>query len=62
LATGLTQGKHSPEGTEQLKVRRVTFREAREMALNGEITDALSLLAIMQYQIKALEGKKLPGA
>jgi ADP-ribose pyrophosphatase len=52
LATGLTQGEHSPEGTEQLKVRRVSFQKAMEMALNGEITDALSLLAVMQYQIK----------
>jgi 8-oxo-dGTP pyrophosphatase MutT (NUDIX family) len=51
LATGLTQGKHSPEGTEQLKVRRVSFQEASQMAFRGEITDALSLLAIMQYQI-----------
>ncbi len=51
LATGLTQGKHSPEGTEQLKVRRVSFQEALEMAFRGEITDALSLLAIMRYQI-----------
>ncbi|MDT4895978.1 MAG: hypothetical protein QOH25_1055 [Acidobacteriota bacterium] len=53
LATGLTQGKHSSEGAEQLQVRRVTFQEALEMALRGEITDALSLLAIMQYQITA---------
>lgn len=51
LATGLTQGEHSPEGTEQLKVRRVSFRQALEMTLRGEITDALSLLAIMQYRI-----------
>jgi ADP-ribose pyrophosphatase len=51
LATDLTQGEHSPEGTEQLLVRRVPFQEALEMALAGEITDALSLLAIMQYQI-----------
>jgi 8-oxo-dGTP pyrophosphatase MutT (NUDIX family) len=51
LATELTQGEHRPEGTEQLKVRRVAFQEALEMALRGEITDALSLLAIMQYQI-----------
>ena len=51
LATGLTQGEHSPEGTEQLKVRRVKFEEALEMALKGEITDALSLLAIMHYQL-----------
>ena len=51
LATGLTQGKHNPEGTEQLQVRRVTFLEALEMALKAEITDALSLLAIMHYKI-----------
>jgi 8-oxo-dGTP pyrophosphatase MutT (NUDIX family) len=57
LATGLTQGKHSPEGTEQLKVRRLPFQEALEMALRGEITDALSLLVIMQYQI-AMRGEK----
>jgi hypothetical protein len=31
------------------------------MAHNGEITDALSLLAIMQYQIETLEGKERPG-
>lgn len=53
LATGLTQGKQRPEGTEQLQIRRVTFQEALELALNGEITDALSLLAIMRYQVRA---------
>ena len=51
LATELTQGEHNPEGTEQLKIRRVTFQEAFAMALKGEIIDAISLLAIMQYQI-----------
>lgn len=52
LATGLTQGEHRPEGTERLSVRRVSLEEALDMALNGEITDALSLLAIMQFHIK----------
>jgi len=52
LATGLTEGEHNPEGTERLQVRRVTFQQALEMSLQGEITDALSLLAIMNYQIK----------
>lgn len=51
LATGLSQGKHNPEGTELLKVRRLPFQEALAMSSRGEITDALSLLAIMQYQI-----------
>jgi len=58
LARGLTEGKHNPEGTEQLEVRRVTFEQALKMALTGEITDALSLLAIMQYRMKALMVKK----
>ena len=52
LATGLTQGAAQPEGTEQLKVRRVPLREALRMAQNGEITDALSLLALQSYWIE----------
>lgn len=51
LATGLEQGEQRPEGTEQINVCRVTFREALRMALGGEITDALSLLALMHYQV-----------
>ena len=52
LATHLTQGEHQPEGTEQLMVRRVPFSQALRMVLTGEITDALSMLAIMDYQIE----------
>lgn len=51
LAEKLTQGEHSPEGSEKLKLRRVPFQEAVEMVFAGEITDALSMLAIMQYRI-----------
>jgi 8-oxo-dGTP pyrophosphatase MutT (NUDIX family) len=53
LATGLTQGAHQPEGTERLKVRRVSIREALHMVAAGEITDAISLLALLQYQLRA---------
>jgi 8-oxo-dGTP pyrophosphatase MutT (NUDIX family) len=49
LATGLTQREAQPEGTEQLEIRRVPFDEALQMAQNGEITDALSVLAIYRY-------------
>jgi 8-oxo-dGTP pyrophosphatase MutT (NUDIX family) len=52
LATELTQGAHRPEGTEQLRVRRVPLAEALRMVLDGEITDAISLLALMQYQLQ----------
>lgn len=49
LATGLTQHAAQPEGTEQLQVRRVPFVEALRMVEAGEITDALSVIAILAY-------------
>jgi 8-oxo-dGTP pyrophosphatase MutT (NUDIX family) len=52
LATGLVPGDSLPEGAERLSVRRVPLREAFAMALGGEITDALSLLAIMSYALE----------
>ncbi|HEX8492602.1 MAG TPA: NUDIX hydrolase [Pyrinomonadaceae bacterium] len=51
LATGLTQGEHEPEGTEKLNIRRLPAEQVLKMALTGEMTDALSLLAIMSYQL-----------
>jgi 8-oxo-dGTP pyrophosphatase MutT (NUDIX family) len=52
LATGLVPRDRRPEGTERLDVRRLPLREALDMALNGEITDALSLVAVMSYALK----------
>ena len=51
VATDLVQGERHPEGTEQLEVRRISFNDAYRMAMRGEIRDAISLLAIMQYQL-----------
>lgn len=47
LATGLTQGEAQPEGTERLQVRRVALAEAVRMVRTGEITDALSVVALL---------------
>ena len=52
LATELVLGEQQPEGTEALNVRRVPLREALAMVLNGQITDAISLVAIMSYVLK----------
>lgn len=52
LAEGLEQGERRPEGTEKLQVRCVSLKEAREMVDSGEITDALSLLAIQQLLLR----------
>jgi 8-oxo-dGTP pyrophosphatase MutT (NUDIX family) len=52
LAEELEQGERRPEGTERLLVRRVSLNEALEMVYSGEITDALSMLAIQQYHLR----------
>ena len=49
LARELTVGIAHPEGTEDLVVRKVSFEDALNMVLTGEITDALSQLAILSY-------------
>ncbi len=47
LATGLTQGEAAPEGSEVLQRRRVSLNEALQMIDRQEITDALSILALL---------------
>ena len=54
LATDLVPGEPHNEGTEVISVRRVPLREALAMALDGRITDALSILALTTYTIDKL--------
>jgi 8-oxo-dGTP pyrophosphatase MutT (NUDIX family) len=56
LAWDLTQGMATPEETEVLQLRRVPFREAYDMAMSGEITDAIAVACILKVRIMALEG------
>jgi 8-oxo-dGTP pyrophosphatase MutT (NUDIX family) len=51
LATDLTKGPALPDGTEKLESRRLPFAQALEMTIRGEITDSLSVIAIMKYAI-----------
>jgi len=51
LATALTQGTAMPEETEQLIVRKMPFENAYQMVLNGEITDSMSVAAILKVKI-----------
>lgn len=48
LAQNLNQQQACPEETEQLKIRRIALKEAIEMAQNGTITDALSVLTLLK--------------
>jgi 8-oxo-dGTP pyrophosphatase MutT (NUDIX family) len=52
LATELVPSEQQPEGTEALDVRRFPLREALAMALGGQITDALSIMAITSYMLE----------
>ena len=52
LATDLRSGVAEPEGTERLQVRRVLFAEALAMALDGRITDALSVVALQRVALE----------
>jgi 8-oxo-dGTP pyrophosphatase MutT (NUDIX family) len=53
LATDLTPGERKPDGTEELEVRRVRVDEALRMVLSGDITDAISMMAILQLALQS---------
>jgi 8-oxo-dGTP pyrophosphatase MutT (NUDIX family) len=46
-ATDLVPGPSEPEGSESLLVRRVAFSEALALVRRGEITDSLSVMALL---------------
>lgn len=47
----LHQGEAQPEDTEVLAIRKQPFEAALTAALNGEITDALSVIAIQKVRL-----------
>jgi 8-oxo-dGTP pyrophosphatase MutT (NUDIX family) len=61
LATGLRHGDAEPEGTEELRVRWVPFAEALAMALDGRITDALSVVALQRVALMRQAGGLVSG-
>ena len=48
LATNLKQGQAAPEESEELTVKKLHWKEALEMVLRGEITDSLSVAALLK--------------
>lgn len=48
VARGLQPGQQALEPTEDIEVRRVPFAKALSMVLAGEITDAISVAAILR--------------
>ena len=51
-ATQLEPGSSAPEGTERLQVRRVEWAEAWAMLQSGEITDSMSVIALLHEAVR----------
>ena len=56
LAQNLTQGLAQPEETEDLQLIKVPFSKAYQMVMDGEITDSMSVAAILKVHILIKEG------
>ena len=52
LATGLTHGAATPEGTEDLEVRWLPFEDVLAMTLDGSISDAMTVLAVERVALR----------
>lgn len=51
IARNLKMGQPCPEDTEDLLVKKLPFKDALNMVLNGEITDAFTCMAYMKLQL-----------
>lgn len=58
LAEGLTEGETAFEETEDLRIRKLPLADAVQLVYNGEITDAISVAAILR--ISALRTASSP--
>ena len=57
LARKLSQHTASPEETEQLQVKKLPFEEAYQMVERGEITDSMSVAAILKVKLMLADGR-----
>jgi 8-oxo-dGTP pyrophosphatase MutT (NUDIX family) len=57
LARVLSQQTASPEETEQLQVKKIPFEEAYRMVERGEITDSMSVAAILKVKLMLADGR-----
>lgn len=48
VAKGLTTTSTSPDDTEQLKIKKIPFKDVLTMVMSGEITDAMSVAGILK--------------
>ncbi len=54
VAEDLTEVEAEPEGTEELEIRKIKFSEALAMVDSGEITDAMSIIALNRMRMQIM--------
>jgi 8-oxo-dGTP pyrophosphatase MutT (NUDIX family) len=52
IAEHLTVGETEFDATEELQVRRLPFKEALQLVMQGDITDAISVSALLKTAIR----------
>ena len=57
MARDLAQYTATPEDTEDLIVKKISFEEVYTMVQNGKITDAVTVAAVLKIKLMTLEGK-----
>lgn len=57
LARELRQETASPEETEQLAIRKLHFDEVYTMVQKGEITDSMTVAAVLKFKLMLLDGQ-----
>ncbi|MBC7826277.1 MAG: NUDIX hydrolase [Chitinophagaceae bacterium] len=57
LARDLEQRTATPEETEQLSVKKISFEEAYQLVENGTITDSLSMAGIYKIKLMMIDGR-----
>jgi len=57
LARGLAQFEAEPEDTEQLIVKKLPFETVYQMVCDGEITDSMTVAAVLKLKLLMLENK-----
>lgn len=57
LATDLTEGQTEHEDTEELIIKRVPLQQAINMALDDQITDCMSVAALLRLQVGLQSGE-----
>ncbi len=57
VARGLEQFEAEPEDTEQLLIKKLPFEEVYRMVCSGEITDSVTVAAVLKIKLLLLENR-----